>query len=125
LLYRGDQYRRAIEGYYALRKDYPQNIDDLLRTRGRRQSNDICARSSRPDQRRGFVAVRNTVTRRIIGVNSRSDKEPLEKKGFPIYIRCRVSHPQLGFPVNYNNFLDKMKYSEWLLYQPRCLYRLR
>lgn len=115
LLYRGDQYRRAIEGYYALRKDYPQNIDDLLRDpRSPTVKRHLRQKFKDPISGEDFVAVRNTVTRRIIGVNSPSDKEPLKKGGFPDIYSMQSVTPQIGFPVNYNNFLDKMKYSEWL-----------
>jgi len=118
LLYRGDQYRLAIERYVSAvpgKQDYPQSIDDLL-TDGRTATGMRHLRQKYKDPISGedFVEIRNVLTRRVIGVHSPSDNEPLKKAGFPdIYSGTQVV-TQAGFPVDSNNFSDKMKYTEWL-----------
>jgi type II secretory pathway pseudopilin PulG len=120
LIFRGDQYRQAIELYYKavlVGPQYPDNIDDLLmdsRTpTGRRH---LRQRYKDPISGEDFVEIRDTTTNRIIGVHSPSDKQPLKQAGFPaIYsIKPTPLVPQAGFPANPNDFEQKGKYSEWL-----------
>ncbi len=102
LLFRGDQYRRAIESYYLAipgRQEYPQRIGDLLKDNrtatGRRH---LRRKYKDPISGKDFVLIRDPATRRIIGVRSPSDKEPLK---------------QADFPDPYQDFAGKKKYSEW------------
>jgi type II secretory pathway pseudopilin PulG len=118
LLYRGDQYRRAIEHYVSAipgRQDYPQSIEDLLKddrtATGKRH---LRQKYKDPISGEDFVEIRNTLTKRIIGVHSPSEKEPLKKAGFPDVYNTTQVVAQPGFPESYNIFSDKMKYSEWL-----------
>ena len=87
LIFRGDQYRQAIELYYKavlVAPQYPDSIDDLLmdsRTpTGRRH---LRQRYKDPISGEDFVEIRDTTTNRIIGVHSPSDKQPLKQAGFP------------------------------------------
>ena len=110
LLFRGEQYRLAIERYYVAKcgKTYlpcpqsvfPQSIENLL-------SDDRFPQAQRhlrhkyPDPITGkdFEFIRDlTKGNRIIGVFSASEKEPLKKK---------------DFPEQYQSFEDKMAYKEW------------
>jgi type II secretory pathway pseudopilin PulG len=120
LLFRGEQYRRAIELYYKsvlVAPQYPNSIDDLLmdsRTpTGRRH---LRQRYKDPISGEDFVEIRDTTTNRIIGVHSPSDKQPLKQSGFPaIYsVKPILLGPRPGFPANPNDFEQKGKYSEWL-----------
>ena len=102
LLFRGDQYRRAIEKYYSAipgRLEYPQSIDDLVkddRTAGKRH---LRQKYKDPITGEDFVEFRDkTKANRITGVYSSSDKEPLK---------------QGNFPDQYKDFEGKKKYSEW------------
>jgi len=120
LLFRGDQYRQAIELYYKavlVAPQYPNSIDDLLMDNrsatGRRH---LRQRYKDPISGEDFVEIRNSVTNRIIGVHSPSDKQPLKQAGFSaIYSRKPAPmSPQAGFPVDYNGFDERGRYSEWL-----------
>jgi type II secretory pathway pseudopilin PulG len=118
LLYRGDQYRRAIERYVAAvpgSQVYPQSIDDLLKddrtATGKRH---LRQKYKDPISGEDFVEIRNTLTKRIIGVHSPSEKEPLKKAGFPDVYNTTQVVAQPGFPDGYNIFTGKFKYSEWL-----------
>lgn len=118
LLYRGDQYRLAIDRYATAipgRSDYPMSIDDLLKD-GRTPVGKRHLRRKYKDPMSGedFVEIRNTLTKRIIGVYSPSEKEPLKKAGFSDEYNGTQAVTQSGFPVGGNNFVDKLKYNEWL-----------
>jgi type II secretory pathway pseudopilin PulG len=105
LLFRGDQYRLAIERYYYAipipgRMQYPASIDDLLKD-GRTHTGKRHLRQKYKDPMTGedFVEIRDQVTRRISGVHSASDKTPLK---------------QANFPEPYQQeFAGKTKYSDW------------
>jgi len=116
MLFRGDQYRKAIERYYKAvpgRPQYPRNIDDLLvdnRTpAGKRHLRQkfkdpmtgedfeiITAQTATAGVR---IALGTTVVPGIIGVHSKSEKEPLKKD---------------NFPPGYQDLAGKSKYNEWL-----------
>jgi len=118
LIFRGDQYRRAIERYVLAvpgSQVYPQSIDDLLMdNRTATGKRHLRQKYKDPISGEDFVEIRNALTRRIIGVHSPSEKEPLKKAGFPdVYSKTQVV-AQPGFPDGYNILSDKMKYSEWL-----------
>jgi type II secretory pathway pseudopilin PulG len=118
LIFRGDQYRRAIELYYKAvptAPQYPNSIDDLLMDdRSETRKRHLRQRYKDPISGEDFVEIRNTVTRRIIGVNSPSDKQPLKQANFPDIYGNIQSFPRAGFPTDGNDFIGKSKYSEWL-----------
>jgi type II secretory pathway pseudopilin PulG len=101
LLYRGDQYRLAIERYYFAvpgRQQYPTSLDQLLKDErtplGRRH---LRRKYRDPVTGEDFVEVRDQL-KRIIGVYSPSGKTPLK---------------QASFSVPDQDFIGKQKYSEW------------
>ena len=102
LLFRGEQYRLAIERYYMAfgKLQYPQNIDDLLKD-GRSAAGKRHLRQQYKDPITGedFEVFRDlTKGNRITGVYSKSDKEPLKTT---------------GFEDQYKEFEGKKKYNEW------------
>jgi type II secretory pathway pseudopilin PulG len=118
LLFRGGQYRQAIERYYLAvpgKLEYPSSIDDLL-TDNRTASGKRHLRQKYKDPISGedFVEVRHTLTKRIIGVHSPSEKQPLKQTNFPDMYSNKASLQQPGFPGTYNNFVEKNSYSEWV-----------
>jgi type II secretory pathway pseudopilin PulG len=101
LLFRGDQYARAIERYYSAvpgRVQYPASLDDLLKDErtptGKRY---LRQKYKDPMTNEDFVEIRDQL-RRIIGVRSSSEKTPLR---------------QANFPEPYQEFSGKTKYSDW------------
>jgi type II secretory pathway pseudopilin PulG len=119
LLFRGDQYRLAIESYfkaYPSAPQYPSSIDDLLmdnRTAGTRRH--LRQRFKDPISGEDFVEIKHPVTQRIIGVKSPSDKQPLKQSGFPdIYSGITTSNVPTVLIANANFFEKKSKYSEWM-----------
>jgi type II secretory pathway pseudopilin PulG len=102
LLYRGNQYRLAIESYRNAipgRQQYPPEIESLIKDE-RTAAGKRYLRQKYKDPITGedFVEIRDQATRRIIGVHSASDKTPLK---------------QSNFPDEYQTFDGKGKYSEW------------
>ena len=102
LLFRGDQYRLAIERYYTAIPTirlFPPSIDDLLKD-PRTPSGKRHLRQKYKDPFTGedFIEIRDTLTKRIIGVRSGSDRTPLK---------------QANFPDQFRDFAGKSKYSEW------------
>ena len=102
LLFRGDQYRKAIQSYTSAipgRTEFPQSIDDLLQdNRTAALTRHLRQKYKDPISGEDFVEIRDQVTRRITGVNSPSDKEPLK---------------QANFPEQDKDFEGKKKYSDW------------
>jgi type II secretory pathway pseudopilin PulG len=115
LLFRGDQYRQAIERYYFAvpgRPQYPKSIEDLLAD-SRTPSGKRHLRKKYQDPISGEdfeIITTHTITAGvpipappgvvpgIIGVHSKSDREPL-KKG--------------NFPDQYPDFAGKGAYHDW------------
>jgi type II secretory pathway pseudopilin PulG len=102
LLYRGEQYRQAVELYYNAipgRPQYPPSIDGMLKDE-RTAAGKRHLRQKYKDPMTGedFVEIREQATNRIIGVHSASDKTPLK---------------QSNFPDAYADFAGKEKYSDW------------
>ncbi len=117
LLFRGDQYRQAIELYYRAvpgAPQYPSSIDDLLKDNRSGMRHHLRQRYKDPISGEDFVEIRHAVSKRIIGVNSPSDKQPLKQMGFPAVYANKQPLVQLGFPGNRNDFEGKSRYSEWL-----------
>ncbi len=102
LLFRGDQYRIALDRYILAvpgRRMYPQRIKDLLKDpRSRIGKRHLRRKYPDPITGEDFVLIKDPVTKRLIGVRSESDMEPLKKA---------------GFPEHQKDFADKEKYSEW------------
>jgi len=102
LLFRGDQYRQAIERYYfsiPTKPQYPQNIGDLLMdSRTPTGKRHLRQRYKDPITNVFFVEIRDPSSKRIIGIHSSSSSIPLK---------------QANFPVLYQNFTGKGQYSDW------------
>ncbi len=102
LFFRGDQYRKAIEQFTRAvpgGTEFPQSIDDLLQdNRTAVPKRYLRQKYKDPISGEDFIEIRDQATRRIIGVNSPSNKEPLK---------------QANFPEDYKDFEGKKKYSEW------------
>jgi type II secretory pathway pseudopilin PulG len=103
LLFRGDQYRQAIERYYSAVpgiRQYPASLDDLLKDArtptGRRH---LRQKYKDPITGEDFVEIRDQL-RRIIGVRSSSNKTPLKQANF-------------AEAYQNQNFNGKSKYSDW------------
>jgi type II secretory pathway pseudopilin PulG len=110
LLFRGGQYRFAIERYYLAipgRYQLPQNIDDLLKdSRSAAGKRFLRQKYMDPITGEDFEVIRDlTKGNRITGVYSKSEKEPLRTT---------------GFDEIYKEFEGKKKYNEWkFLYTPQ------
>jgi len=102
LLFRGDQYRKAIERYYFAipgRPQYPESIDTLLKdSRTPTGKRHLRQKFKDPLTGEDFVELRDQLSKRIIGVHSSSDKNPLK---------------QSNFSESDAEFEGKEKYSEW------------
>lgn len=108
LFWRGNQYRRAIKGYYEAQKGAglaaPAKLEDLVKDPRSLQVRRYL-RHLYPDPMTGeeWVPVKDSQGR-IVGVRSGSDLEPFQ---------------QGGFPADYQNFEGRTKYSEWeFIYKP-------
>jgi len=86
LLFRGDQYRRAIGSYVAAgtaEGNYPLRMEDLLRDpRFPGKIRHLRRLYSDPMTGRDWEVVRDSADR-ILGVRSRSTAKPFKTKGFP------------------------------------------
>lgn len=102
LLFRGDQYRQAIERYYFAipgRPQYPESIENLItdnRTAAGRRH--LRQKYKDPMTNQDFVEIRDQLSKRITGVHSSSEKKPLK---------------QDNFAERYPEFAGKEKYSDW------------
>ena len=121
LLFRGEQYRKAIESYFKVahggtQGTYPSSLEDLLRDpRSGGVLRHIRKLYKDPMTGEDFEVIRagGTVTGAgnapqvaggIIGVRSKSDLEPFKKD---------------GFPEQFQSFSKATKYSDWqFVYQP-------
>lgn len=102
LLWRGDQYRRAIESYYGVNhggvQRYPARLEDLLRDpRALQPVRHIRRLYPDPFTGEDWVIIKDPGGG-IRGVRSSSEEEPFKKD---------------GFPEEYESFTDREKYSEW------------
>jgi len=85
LLFRGDQYRQAIEQYYLYlgRRQYPPSIDDLLKdSRSAVGKHHLRQKFKDPITGDDFVEIKNPALR-IIGVHSSSDNLSIKQGNFP------------------------------------------
>jgi type II secretory pathway pseudopilin PulG len=128
LIFRGEQYRKAIDAYYSYGKAFPPSIDDLLKdprsAAGRRH---LRQQYKDPITGEDFEAIKDPGTRRIIGVRSTSDKEPLKQANFPPLVLVPISAGTYSIKVvlpprapksidEDNTVSDKTKYNDWLFY---------
>jgi len=111
LLFRGDQYRRAIESYYnaqhgGQRGLLPSTLDDLIKD-PRFPSTKRHLRQLYKDPMTGqeFEVIKDqTAAGRIKGVRSSSEDEPFKKD---------------GFPKEYEKFVGVTSYKNWeFVYEP-------
>jgi len=81
------------------RPQFPENIDDLL-TYNRTPAGKRHLRQKYKDPLTGenFEEIRDQLTKRLIGVNSKSDKEPFKKD---------------NFPPSYPDFAGKSSHKDW------------
>jgi len=109
LLFRGGQYRLAIERYVLSipgRLQYPPDIDELLKdSRSATGKRHLRQKYKDPITGEDFEVFKDmTKGNRITGVYSKSDKEPLKTS---------------GFEERDKEFEGKKKYSEWkFVYTP-------
>ena len=86
LLFIGDQYRRAIRGYYELdpaQPRLPQSVDDLLEDHRRPNIVRHLRRAYRDPLAGGeFALIRDPVSRGIVGVYSLAPGRPFKIAGF-------------------------------------------
>lgn len=113
LLFRGDQIRKGIEAYYKLtaqknggRGLYPASMEELLKS----SSSIAPKRSLRnlyKDPMTGkadWVLISDPASKRIMGVRSSNEDEPVKASNFPFI---------------YRDFEGKTKYSDWIfVYSP-------
>ncbi|MDH3973834.1 MAG: type II secretion system GspH family protein [Deltaproteobacteria bacterium] len=104
LLFRGDQFVRAIDGYYKSTHGkvnlYPEKIEDLIKD-PRSLVPKRYLRKIYKDPFTGeadWIFIKDKKSGRIKGVKSRSEKIPVKED---------------GFPERYRHFEGKGSYSEW------------
>jgi len=101
LLFRGDQYRSAIEKYfYGIpgRYEYPPSVDELVKdSRSAAGKRYLRQKFKDPVTGKDFVEIKNQ-NMRVIGVVSASEKEPIK---------------QANFDPLYADFEGKKKYNDW------------
>jgi len=109
LLWRGDQYRKAIKSYHSVKHGatgfYPQKLENLLKD-PRFPGAVKHIRQLFPDPISGedWVLIKDK-SGRITGVRSSSDLEPFKKD---------------GFATEYESFKDSGSYSSWeFVYEPK------
>lgn len=99
LLFVGNQFRRAIDSYYASNRQFPMRLDDLIldshSADPRRHLRKIFFDPMTRSVEWGLVTLDNG---QIVGIHSTSDEKPLKRTGF------RMSDAYLE---------EKDKYSEW------------
>ncbi|OHB25930.1 MAG: hypothetical protein A2X84_02935 [Desulfuromonadaceae bacterium GWC2_58_13] len=102
LLWRGDQYRKAIASYYSVNHSgiqrYPAGLEDLLRDpRSLQPVRHLRRLYPEPFSGGDWVIIKDPAGG-VRGVRSSSEEEPFKKD---------------GFSEDYENFKDRTKYSEW------------
>ena len=98
LLFRGDEIKDAIDEYFKRGSVYPRNFEELLKDpRGATQRRYLRKLYKDPITNGEWDIIQDKAGR-VLGVRSKSDKEPL-KKG--------------NFPEEYKTFEGKTTYSEW------------
>jgi type II secretory pathway pseudopilin PulG len=107
LLFRGEQYRQAIEKYATAvpgRISLPPTIDSLLQDPRSASKHYLRRKFKDPVSGNDFEVIRDTLTNGIVGVFSPSKKVPLK---------------QANFPDQDKEFEGKKSYNEWrFVYTP-------
>lgn len=103
LLFRGEQYRQAIERYYTAlpgRQQLPPSIEELLKdSRSAAGKRHLRQQYRDPMTGEDFELIRDeALGNRITGVVSKSEKTPIK---------------QAGFSDPYGEFAGKQSYTEW------------
>jgi len=104
LLFRGDQYKQAIERYYSAvpgNPQYPRHIEDLLKdNRTPAAKRHLRQKFKDPITGKDFLLLQgaDALGEYIIGVHSESNKTPLK---------------QANFPEAHKDFAGKGQYSDW------------
>ncbi len=117
LLFRGNQYVIAIDRYtHAMPgiERTPSSIDDLLNDSRLMNRHHLRRKYKDPITGEDFVEIFSITggqMRKLVGVHSSSDKEPLKQSNFP-------SGP--NDPLYFKDFEGKKKYSDWqFVYNPQ------
>jgi len=98
LLFRGDEIKDAIDSYFKIGNTYPRDFEELLKDqRGVNPKRHLRKLYKDPVTKEEWDKIIDKAGR-IIGVRSKSEKEPLKKA---------------GFTDEYKSFEGKTKYSEW------------
>jgi type II secretory pathway pseudopilin PulG len=102
LLFRGDQYRQAIERYFSAipgKQQFPATFEELLKdSRTPQGKRHLRQQYKDPITGGDFAVLEDPTTKRIIGVYSPSEQTPLKKANFPDI---------------YKDFEEAAKYSDW------------
>jgi len=103
LIFRGEQYRKAMDSYASVPgkgKVFPSSIDDLLKdSRSAAGLRHLRQKYKDPITGEDFEEIKNPATKRIIGVRSTSDKEPLKQANFPPTVLVPISGGTYSIPV--------------------------
>lgn len=114
LLFRGDQIRKGIESYYKWTAQrhggkgiYPESLDELIKSKYSLAPKRSLRRVYKdPITGKSDWVIINDPAKRIVGVRSASDEEPLKTS---------------NFPLNYREFEGKTRYSDWVFaYAPQA-----
>lgn len=98
LLFRGDEIKNAIDSYFKYGNTYPRNFDELIKDPRGVSSRKHLRRLYKDPLTNGEWDLIKDKAERIVGVRSKSEKEPIKKA---------------NFPEEYKTFEAKTKYSEW------------
>lgn len=98
LLFRGDEIKDAIDSYFKYGNTYPRNFEELLKDPRGVSSRRHLRRLYKDPVTNGEWDLIKDKAERIVGVRSKSEKEPLKKA---------------NFPEEYKTFEAKTKYNEW------------
>ena len=103
LIFRGNQYRLAIERYYLAlpaKRQYPSTLEELLKdSRTPTGKRHLRQKYLDPITGKDFVLIQDPLSKRIIGVRSASEKKPLKQGNFPDELK---------------DFEGKGQYAEWV-----------
>jgi len=98
LLFRGNEIKDAIDAYFKRGSVYPLNFEELLKDPRGATPRRYLRKLYKDPITNGEWDIIKDKAGRILGVRSKSDKEPLKKA---------------NFPEEYKAFEGKTKYSEW------------
>lgn len=121
LLFRGDQYRRAIESYYATghsgQGSYPRSVDDLLK--------DPRSLQTKRHLRKAYLDPFTNEEFEMVGAGGTVEGEGVSAQSLGRIKGVRSTSPlapfrQDGFPEEYAAFKGATSYSKWeFVYTPK------